>query len=154
MGEIDFKNVDIEGLESSPFTEELAGLRANEARYYWNHFKTKFVTFPASERPDIIQMIDRIVAERDLKFNYQPLEVADFTTERARHLYVFYQNGLSINVMYDLDDPQKRAVGFKLSDHMDVPKEFEGKFKFAKMRSKLAGTIRGSYFKIKQKYPL
>ena len=55
MGEIDFKNVDIEGLESSPFTEELAGLRANEARYYWNHFKTKF---PASERPDIIQMID------------------------------------------------------------------------------------------------
>ena len=28
MGEIDFKNVDIEGLESSPFTEELAGLRA------------------------------------------------------------------------------------------------------------------------------
>ena len=48
MGEIDFKNVDIEG-ESSPFTEELAGLRANEARHYWNHFKTKFVTFPASE---------------------------------------------------------------------------------------------------------
>lgn len=34
MGEIDFKNVDIEGLESSQFTEELAGLRANEARYY------------------------------------------------------------------------------------------------------------------------
>ena len=95
MGEIDFKNVDIEGLESSPFTEELAGLRANEARYYWNHFKTKF---PASERPDIIQMIDWIVTERDLKFNYQPLEVADFTTERVRHLYVFYQNGLSINV--------------------------------------------------------
>ena len=56
--------------------------------------------------------------------------------------------------MYDLDDSQKRAVGFKLSDHMDVPKEFEGKFKFAKMRSKLAGTIRGSYFKIKQEYPL
>ena len=49
---------------------------------------------------------------------------------------------------------KKRAVGFKLSDHMDVPKEFEGKFKFAKMRSKLAGTIRGSYFKIKQEYPL
>ncbi len=49
MSEINFKNVDIEGLESSPFAKELAGLRANEARYYWNHFKTKFITFPASE---------------------------------------------------------------------------------------------------------
>ena len=158
MSEINFKNVDIEGLESSPFAEELAGLRANEARYYWNHFKTKFITFPASERPDVVQMIDQIVAERDLKFKYLPLEVADFMIERVHHLYVFYQNGLSINVMYDLDDPQKRAVGFKLSDHMDVhmdvPKEFEGKFKFAKMRSKLAGMTRGSYFKIKQEYPL
>lgn len=34
MGEINFKNVDIEGLESSPFAKELADLRANEARYY------------------------------------------------------------------------------------------------------------------------
>ena len=27
MGEIDFKNVDIEGLESSPFTEELCRIK-------------------------------------------------------------------------------------------------------------------------------
>ncbi|KRM52246.1 hypothetical protein [Ligilactobacillus araffinosus] len=154
MMEIDFKNVTPSGLESSPYATELAGLRANEARYYWNHFKTKFITFPASERPDVVQMMDQIVAERDLKFKSKPLEVADFTIERVRHLYVFYQNGLSINVMYDLVDPQKRAVGFKLSDHMEILEEFEGKFKFAKMHSKLAGTIRGSYFKIKQEYPL
>ena len=45
----------------------------------------------------------------------------------------------------------KRAVGFKLSDGMEVPQEL-GKFKFARQKSKLAGTIRGSYFVIKNKY--
>lgn len=66
--------------------------------------------------------------------------------------YVFYQNGLVVNVMYSLDDDKKRAVGFKLSDGMEVPKEFEYKFKFARQKSKLAGTIRGSFFVIKQTY--
>ena len=32
---------------------------------------------------------------------------------------------------------------------MEVPKEFRGKFKFAMQKSKLAGTIRGSFFVIK-----
>ncbi|MEZ5256754.1 MAG: hypothetical protein R2705_07645 [Ilumatobacteraceae bacterium] len=31
---------------------------------------------------------------------------------------MFYENGLSINVMYDPREPKKRAVGFKLSDGM------------------------------------
>ena len=50
------------------------------------------------------------------------------------------------------DDEGKRAVGFKLSDGMAIPAEFEGKFKFARQKSKLAGTIRGSYFGIKGTY--
>jgi hypothetical protein len=33
-----------------------------------------------------------------------------------------------------------------------VPTELETKFKFAKQRSKLAGTIRGSFFVIKGEY--
>jgi hypothetical protein len=65
--------------------------------------------------------------------------------------YVFYGSGLSINVMYTIDGPQKRAVGFKLSDGMDVPAEL-AQFKFARQKSKLAGTIRGSYFVIKNEY--
>ena len=48
--------------------------------------------------------------------------------------------------MYTLNDPKKRAVGFKLSEDMAIPKELEGKFKFARQKSKLAGTIRGSFF--------
>lgn len=39
----------------------------------------------------------------------------------------------------------QRAVGFKLSEGMDVPAERASKFTFARQKSKLAGTIRGSY---------
>lgn len=64
---------------------------------------------------------------------------------------MFYESGLSINVLYTIDDPKKRAVGFKLSDGMEIPEELSS-FKFARQKSKLAGTIRGSYFVIKNEY--
>jgi hypothetical protein len=35
---------------------------------------------------------------------------------------------------------------------MEVPTEFAPRFRFAKQRSKLAGTIRGSFFVIKGQY--
>jgi hypothetical protein len=54
--------------------------------------------------------------------------------------------------MYDLDENKKRAVGFKLSEGMEVPAELAATFKFAKQRSRLAGTIRGSFFVIKNAY--
>ena len=66
--------------------------------------------------------------------------------------YVFYESGLSINVMYTIEDSKKRAVGFKLSDGMDVPAELASRFKFAKQKSKLAGTIHRSFFVIKGEY--
>ena len=53
--------------------------------------------------------------------------------------------------LYTLADAGKRAVGFKLSDGMEVPEELST-FKFARQKSKLAGTIRGSYFVIKGEY--
>ena len=65
---------------------------------------------------------------------------------------MFYESGLSINVMYTVDDPNKRAVGFKLSEGMEVPAELTSRFKFATGKSKLAGTIRGSYFAFKNEY--
>ena len=65
--------------------------------------------------------------------------------------YVFYESGLSINVLYTIDDAGKRAVGFKLSEGMDVPSELAS-FKFARQRSRLAGAIRGSFFVIKGEY--
>ena len=78
--------------------------------------------------------------------------VTTFEVDGLRMDYVFYESGLSINVMYSIADGGKRAVGFKLSDGMDVPEELETRFKFARQKSKLAGTIRGSYFVIKGEY--
>ena len=89
--------------------------------------------------------------ERGIKIASKPLETSQFQVENTRWTCVFYENGLSINVMYTLDDPKKRAVGFKLSEGMEVPEELS-RFKFARQRSKLAGTIRGSFFVIKGEY--
>ena len=47
---------------------------------------------------------------------------------------------------------KEAAVGFKLSEGMDVPAELASRFKFARQKSKLAGTIRGSFFVIKGEY--
>ena len=54
--------------------------------------------------------------------------------------------------MYTVDDSGKRAVGFKLSEGMEVPAELASRFKFARQKSKQAGTIRGSYFDLKNEY--
>ena len=78
-----------------------------------------------------------------------PLEATAFEAAGIRFAYVFYESGLGINVMYEIADGGKRAVGFKLSEGMDVPAELADTFKFARQKSKLAGTIRGSYFVIK-----
>ncbi len=150
---IDFKNVSRTGLESSPVADSLAGLRANEARYFWNKFKVDFETQPVSERSELKLMADiedLLKRERDLVFVAKPLEIAQlFLEDRILWIHVFYEDGLAINVLYELDNPKKRSVGLKLSDGMEVPAELEGRFKFARQKSKLAGTIRGSYFTLK-----
>jgi hypothetical protein len=71
--------------------------------------------------------------------------------EGIKMAHVFYESGLAINVMYTLEEGGKRAVGFKLSEGMDVPEELSS-FKFARQKSKLAGPIRGSYFVIKYEH--
>ncbi|NIK77077.1 hypothetical protein FHS15_002202 [Paenibacillus castaneae] len=149
---VDFKNVSTVGLESSPVAEALAGLRANEARYFMNKYKHEFTVVPASESQESLHYVNRILKERDIEFVAKPLETSRFQVENIQFTYVFYEDGLSVNVMYTVDDPKKRAVGFKLSEGMEVPKELEEKFKFARQKSKLAGTIRGSYFVIKGQY--
>ncbi|MDP4087531.1 MAG: phage tail protein [Bacillota bacterium] len=150
---VDFKNVSTVGLESSPVASALAGLRANEARYFMNKYKHEFTVVPASEACETLDYVNQILKERDIEFTAKPLETSRFQVENIKFAYVFYEDGLSVNVMYTVDDPKpKRAVGFKLSEGMEIPKELEEKFKFARQKSKLAGTIRGSYFVIKGEY--
>jgi hypothetical protein len=150
---VDFQNVSVAGLESSPVAPALAGLRANEARYYKNKFGHVFTVAPAGEEAETVDWVHRILEEeRDIVISARPLEATSFEVDGTRMAYVFYESGLSINVMYGLQDGSKRAVGFKLSEGMPVPEELASRFKFATQRSKLAGTIRGSYFVIKGEY--
>jgi len=150
---VDFNSVSTAGLESSPVAAALAGLRANEARFVKNKWGHVFTVEPAGNATTTIDWVHRILKEeRDIVISSRPLEATAFQIENIRMAYVFYESGLSINVMYTVDDPNKRAVGFKLSEGMDVPAELASRFKFARQKSKLAGTLRGSFFDIKNEY--
>jgi hypothetical protein len=150
---VDFVNVSTAGLESSPVTDALAGLRANEARYYKNKYDHVFTVESGKKAKPTIDFVTRVLKEeRDIVIASPPLEATSFEVEGIRMAYVFYESGLAINVMYTVEDGGKRAVGFKLSDGMEVPEELADRFKFARQKSKLAGTIRGSYFVIKGEY--
>ena len=150
---VDFNNISTVGLESSPVAAALAGLRAHEARYFKNKYDHVFTVEPASDAETTIDWVHRILKEeREIVILSRPLEATACQVENIRIAYVFYESGLSINVMYTVDDPKKRAVGFKLSEGMEIPAELASQFKFARQKSKLAGTIRGSYFAFKNDY--
>jgi hypothetical protein len=150
---VDFNDVSTVGLESSPVATALAGLRAHEARYFKNKYDHVFTVEPASDAKATIDWVHRILQEeRDIVISSPPLEATAFQVEDIRIAYVFYESGLSINVMYTIDAAKKRAVGFKLSEGMEVPTELASRFKFARQKSKLAGTIRGSYFTFQTDY--
>lgn len=149
---VDFENVSTEGLTSSPVAEALAGLRANEARYFRNKYDHVFTVGTADEESDAVERVTRILdEERGIRIASPALEATRFEVDGVDWTYVFYESGLSINVLYTVADGGKRAVGFKLSDGMDVPEELSA-FKFARQKSRLAGTIRGSFFVIKGEY--
>lgn len=150
---VEFDNVSTVGLQTSPVASALAGLRANEARYLKNKYNHEFVVEEADKDTKTLDYVNSILKkERDIEFSSKPLETSMFQVDNIQMAYVFYENGLEVNVMYTINDSKKRAVGFKLSEGMEVPKELEDKFKFARQKSKLAGSIRGSFFVIKNEY--
>ncbi|MBK0421054.1 phage tail protein [Leucobacter sp. CSA2] len=147
---VDFRTVSEEGLESSPVAPALAGLRANEARYFANKYDHVFTVSTPAEDPGTLAWVEEVLrSERDIEIASPALQVSGFEAGGIRFGYVFYESGLAINVMYTIEDGGKRAVGFKLSEGVPVPEELEGRFRFARQRSKLAGEIRGSYFVIR-----
>ena len=112
-----------------------------------------FTVEPASKAKKTVSWVEHILkAERDIVIASPPLQAASFEVAGIRWAYVFYESGLAINVLYTIDGPTKRAVGFKLSDGMEIPAELAERFKFARQKSKLAGVIRGSYFVVKGEY--
>ena len=64
---VDFKDVSTTGVETSPVAPALAGLRANEARYFKNKYSHVFTVQPASEATAVIDWVhDILKTERDL----------------------------------------------------------------------------------------
>ncbi|MDR0300313.1 MAG: phage tail protein [Streptococcaceae bacterium] len=154
---VNFKEVEILGLETSPVAESLAGLRANEARYFWNKYKLEYKTFTVKEKPEILEFVEKCLAERLPKLAAKPLEVFVYESDELFWPEVYYEDGLCVNVLYEKiasnGKKPKRAVGLKLSVGMEVPTEIqEAGFKFAHQKSKLAGEVRGSFFVLKNEY--
>ncbi len=149
---VDFANVSTTGLESSPVADSLAGLRAHEARYFKNKHDVDFTVRSADDAREQVDHVARVLRqERSIVIASPALEASDLEVDGVRWTHVFHESGLAVNVLYTLAPGGKRAVGFKLSEGMEVPAELDA-FKFARQKSKLAGTIRGSYFVIKGEY--
>src|SRR4029078_9543078 len=75
----DFEDVSTVGLESSPVADALAGLRANEARYFKNKYDHVFTVEPAGDAEATIGWVHRILKEeRDLVISSRPLEATAF----------------------------------------------------------------------------
>ena len=116
--------------------DALAGLRANEARYYKNKYNHVFTVSPVSEAPEALGLVTRVLAdERGLVISARPLEATAFEVDGIRMSYVFYESGLAINVMYTVAEAGKRAVGFKLSEGMEIPEELTAAVRASAVRS-------------------
>jgi hypothetical protein len=100
---VDFVNVSTVGLESSPVVDALAGLRANEARYFHNKYKIDFIVEPAAEAKVLVDYVAEVMRERDIVIASKPLEATELIVDGIRWTYVFYESGLAVNVLYTLE---------------------------------------------------
>ena len=77
---VDFVTVSTVGLESSPVAAALAGLRANEARYFKNKYDHVFTVEPAAKAKKTIDWVHRILEEeRGIVIASRPLEATSLS---------------------------------------------------------------------------
>lgn len=154
MTEVSYTDISTAGLESSPVASALAGLRANEARYFANKYDSDYVTLAPTERAEVVSWVEEILrSERDIVVASPILEVFVYEDDELFWPTLYFESGLVVNVLWTNAEGGKRAVGFKLSVGMTPPAELSA-FKWARQRSKLAGEIRGTFFVIKGDHPL
>src|ERR1041384_8199873 len=97
---VDWENVSTVGLESSPVAAALAGLRANEARYFKTKYDETFTTEKASKAKKLVDDVTKILKdERDIVIKSKPLEATELNVDGIRWTHVFYESGLAINVL-------------------------------------------------------
>src|SRR5436190_10064779 len=86
---VEFNTVSTVGLESSPVAPALAGLRANEARYFKNKYDHVFTVEPSGSAKTTIDWVHRILKEeRDIIISSRPLEATAFQVKNIRWAYV------------------------------------------------------------------
>src|SRR5690606_41200618 len=99
---VDFREVSTAGLEPSPHAEALAGLRANEARYFKNKYDHDFTVHPASEAADVVDWVHGILEdERGIVIASPPLQATLVELPGTKWAHVFYESGLAVNVLYE-----------------------------------------------------
>jgi hypothetical protein len=76
--------------------------------------------------------VQRILKEeRDIVIASRPLQATGFQIDNDRIAYDFYESGLSINVMYTVDDPDEQRLGSSSLTGWTSPAELASRFKFA-----------------------
>jgi hypothetical protein len=111
---VSFTDVTTSGLESSPVAEALAGLRANEARYFSNKYKRTFTVAPACEAPKALAWVEEILeSERGIVPSSPALEVSINEVDCISWVHVFYESGLAVNVLWTLDDGGQARRGLQ-----------------------------------------
>src|SRR5207248_685723 len=85
---VDFVDVSTVGLESSPVADALAGLRANEARYFKNKYDHTFTVEPAAKAKKAIALVHKVLKEeRGIVIASPALEATAFEVEDIRWTY-------------------------------------------------------------------
>ena len=75
---VDFNTVSAVGLESSPVASALAGLRANEARYFKNKYDHVFTVEPADDAHDPPRFFSWRTDEQIQGYAREFFEIVDF----------------------------------------------------------------------------
>ena len=81
---VDFVNVSTVGLESSPHADALAGLRANEARYFKNKYDADFITQPAAKASKLIKYVAKVLKDDIQKADTIKQMVKDWVADDLR----------------------------------------------------------------------
>ena len=151
--QVDFVNVSTVGLESSPVAAALAGLRANEARYFKNKYDHVFTVEPAAKAKKTIDWVHRILKEeRDIVIASPPARGDDLRGREHPHgLRVLRERALDQRPVPRSTTRRSERSGSSSPTGWRSPTS-SARSSSRRQKSKLAGTIRGSYFVIKGEY--
>ena len=129
--------------------DALAGLRANEARYFKNKYDHVFTVEPAAEAADDHRLGAAASSRRSATSSIAspPLEATELPGRgHPLGLRLLRERPVDQRALHRSTTPGSAPSGSSSPTGWRSPTELASRFKFARQKSKLAGTIRGSYF--------